>query len=162
MESSSLNTKMQALLIILVAVAIGSCLSNTPNRRSESSADASYLSAVPLGINPGLPEPWDNRLTAEKAELGKLLFFDTRLSRDGTVSCATCHLPERAFSDGQAIAVGIDDRLRAAQCSDAPQSRLRAVPILGRPGGFLGRAGSGTHDQPIGVGQYARRDRPAA
>lgn len=37
------------------------------------------------------PSPGDNPLTAEKTRLGKMLFFDTRLSADGTLSCASCH-----------------------------------------------------------------------
>ncbi len=41
------------------------------------------------------------------AELGRTLFFDTHLSADGSVSCATCHQPDRAFTDGKAVAEGI-------------------------------------------------------
>lgn len=40
-------------------------------------------------------------------QLGERLFFDTRLSRDGTVSCATCHVPEKAFTDGLRVASGV-------------------------------------------------------
>ena len=40
------------------------------------------------------------------AELGERLFFDKRLSRDGVTSCATCHQPEKAFTDGRSVAVG--------------------------------------------------------
>lgn len=39
----------------------------------------------------------------EKVELGRALFFDRRLSGDGTLSCAVCHIPEEAFSDGRKI-----------------------------------------------------------
>jgi cytochrome c peroxidase len=45
----------------------------------------------------------DNPLTAAKAELGKQLFFDTRLSGSGKMACASCHLPEQAFTDGKAF-----------------------------------------------------------
>jgi cytochrome c peroxidase len=41
------------------------------------------------------------------AALGEKLFFDRRLSSDGTVSCATCHQPEKAFTDGRRVAVGV-------------------------------------------------------
>lgn len=47
-----------------------------------------------------VPVPAENPQTAAKVELGKRLFFDRRLSGDGTTSCATCHDPERHFSDG--------------------------------------------------------------
>lgn len=55
--------------------------------------------------------PSDNPQTAEKIALGEKLFFDGRLSADGTVACATCHNPARAFSDGRPASVGIDGRV---------------------------------------------------
>lgn len=66
---------------------------------------------IPLGLDLYLPSPETNPLTAEKIELGRRLFFDRRLSRDGSISCATCHQPSRAFSDGRSIAVGIEGRV---------------------------------------------------
>lgn len=51
----------------------------------------SHLAAVPVPVN--------NPLTPAKVELGRQLFYDARLSGDGTVSCASCHRPERAFTD---------------------------------------------------------------
>jgi cytochrome c peroxidase len=56
-----------------------------------------------------LPEDPTNRFAtdARAAELGKRLFFDTRLSSNGAVACATCHDPERAFQDGIALARGV-------------------------------------------------------
>lgn len=65
---------------------------------------------IPLGLDLYMPVPDDNPLTAEKIDLGRQLFFDRRLSRDGSLSCATCHDPERAFSDNRPIAIGIDRR----------------------------------------------------
>ncbi|HEC17779.1 MAG TPA: c-type cytochrome [Gammaproteobacteria bacterium] len=64
------------------------------------------LMAAPLGL-PEVTVPADNPQSAAKIELGKQLFFDKRLSADGTVSCASCHQPERAFTDGRPTAVGI-------------------------------------------------------
>lgn len=52
-----------------------------------------------------VPVPAHNPQTREKAELGKKLFFDRRLSGDGTMSCATCHNPELAFTDGLDISL---------------------------------------------------------
>jgi cytochrome c peroxidase len=48
--------------------------------------------------------------SAAKAALGRALFFDKRLSGDGSISCAGCHQPERAFSDGKVLAQGIGGR----------------------------------------------------
>src|SRR6266478_4239041 len=51
--------------------------------------------------------PPDNPQTAEKIALGQKLFFDGRLSVDGTVACATCHDPQRAFTDGRPTSIGV-------------------------------------------------------
>jgi cytochrome c peroxidase len=57
-----------------------------------------------------MPVPEDNPVTWEKTELGRRLFHDRRLSRDWSISCASCHDPNRAFSDGRAVAIGIFGR----------------------------------------------------
>jgi cytochrome c peroxidase len=54
--------------------------------------------------------PVDNPQTPQKISLGQKLFFDRRLSVDGTVSCSTCHDPERAFTDRKPTSVGIQGR----------------------------------------------------
>jgi cytochrome c peroxidase len=52
-----------------------------------------------------VPVPAANPQTPEKVELGKKLFFDRRLSGDGTMSCSTCHDPEKGYSDDLAISL---------------------------------------------------------
>jgi cytochrome c peroxidase len=52
------------------------------------------------------PAPLDNPTTPDKVALGKQLFFDPRLSGDNRMSCATCHLPSKAFADGLPTAKG--------------------------------------------------------
>ena len=72
-----------------------------------------FLSAIgvtaELPIPEGLPPPLipaTNAWTPERADLGRRLFSDTRLSVTGVYSCASCHIPERAFTDGLSRAVG--------------------------------------------------------
>ena len=60
----------------------------------------------PLGLLP-LNWPADNPYTVEKAELGKLLYFDRRLSADNTVSCASCHDPQFGYTDGASVSTGM-------------------------------------------------------
>jgi cytochrome c peroxidase len=60
----------------------------------------------PLGLPP-VPWPADNPYSAARVELGRNLFFDARLSSDGTVSCATCHPPAHAFAGGDPPPVGV-------------------------------------------------------
>ena len=64
----------------------------------------------PTGMPP-IPVPAENPLTPEKIELGRLLFFDRRLSHNNTFSCAMCHIPEQGFTSNElATAVGIEGR----------------------------------------------------
>lgn len=55
--------------------------------------------------------PPDNEMTPDRVALGKKLYFDTRLSKDGTVACATCHDVSRGFTDQRPLAEGIADQL---------------------------------------------------
>ena len=55
--------------------------------------------------------PADNPQTPEKISLGQKLFFDRRLSVDGTVSCSTCHDPAFAFTDRKPTSVGVQGRV---------------------------------------------------
>ena len=66
-----------------------------------------WLVRPPLGLDLYLPAPITNPLTRDKVALGRGLFFDKRLSRDGTLSCANCHDPKLSFSDGRAVARGV-------------------------------------------------------
>ncbi len=76
----------------------------------------SMMGAFALYLPKGVLEPLippENPLTAEKVALGKRLYFDKRLSADGTVSCASCHDPLRGFADGKAVATGIRNQAGA-------------------------------------------------
>ena len=55
--------------------------------------------------------PADNPQTPEKIALGEKLFFDGRLSADGSVACSTCHDPARAFTDRKPTSIGIKGRV---------------------------------------------------
>ena len=67
-----------------------------------------------LDIPQGFPDPIipeDNQLTYERIELGKRLFYDPILSKDGTISCESCHKQEFAFADNVTISAGVEGRL---------------------------------------------------
>lgn len=64
---------------------------------------------VPLGL-PTIIWPADNPYSEDKALLGRRLFVEKRLSRDGSISCASCHDPDRAFTDGRSVSIGIGNR----------------------------------------------------
>jgi cytochrome c peroxidase len=60
----------------------------------------------PLGPLPPVPVPADNPLTPAKVELGKLLFFDDRLSGDVSTPCFVCHRPDQGWGDGNDVSRG--------------------------------------------------------
>lgn len=75
---------------------------------SQSGAQGPYKLELPLGLQEEAAYiPPDNPLTIEKINLGRQLYFDGRLSADGTVSCATCHAPDKGFSDNRPTSTGI-------------------------------------------------------
>ncbi len=70
--------------------------------------------AMPKGLDPIVWQslvPKDNELNAARIALGKKLYFDTRLSKDGTLACATCHDVTRSFTDRRPVSEGIADQL---------------------------------------------------
>lgn len=64
------------------------------------------LPKPPLGIS-GKLEDLPNAPTPQSVRLGKWLFYDTRLSADGSISCASCHMPDHAFSEPNPVSTGI-------------------------------------------------------
>lgn len=95
--------KMRMRVYMLSALIIVSALS-----AMGSEAEGPYKLQLPLGLQEEAAFiPPDNPLTAAKIDLGKQLYFDKRLSADGTVSCASCHAPDKGFSDGRPTSTGI-------------------------------------------------------
>lgn len=77
-------------------------------------AAASGAEVLDRNLPAGFPSPLipaENPLSESRIELGRHLFFDVRLSADSTFSCATCHVPAHAFTDGRARAVGVTGQL---------------------------------------------------
>jgi len=87
-----------ALLLVTVVMTGLSMAEPTP-----VAAQDAYPPLAPL---PPMPQPLDNPITAEKAELGRLLFFDPRMSGDGSVSCSTCHSASDGWGSRTPISVG--------------------------------------------------------
>jgi cytochrome c peroxidase len=74
---------------------------------------AADVREIPAGFDAVVWEafiPADNVLTPDRVKLGHKLYFDKRLSADGTVSCATCHDVTRGFADQLAVSKGIEDQ----------------------------------------------------
>ena len=100
-----------------------------------------------LGLDLYRPVPENNPLSPEKIALGRRLFHERRLSRDGSLSCAACHDPRRAFTDQRDVARGVDGQLGHATCADPRQPRVGDEPVLGRPRGHARATGARADSQ---------------
>ena len=107
---------------------------------------------TPQGL---LPVPWPaaNPYSAAKVELGRLLYFDKRLSADNTVACASCHAPEKGFTDNQPVSSGIRGQKGGRS---APTTINRAYSLAqfwdGRAGTLEDQA-KGPIENPIEMGE---------
>ena len=91
-------------ILILAVITLSACTKDEPLKAPLK---------IPLRLElpdhfPTPPIPEDNPITQAKVDLGKALFFDPILSRDSTISCGSCHFPEKAFSDTTAFSQGVD------------------------------------------------------
>ncbi len=104
-----------------------------------------FVPERPLGITSDLAEhiPADNPLTPAKVELGRQLYFDKRLSIDGTVSCATCHDPALGWTDNAPVSTGVKGS-KGGRSAPTVVNR-----ILGRTQFWDGRAAS-LEEQAVG------------
>jgi cytochrome c peroxidase len=127
MVSPGRRSRAIALMVGVAVLVVGCRSAHQPTSAqltaSETTADpgpipaAGPLAAPKSAEQVGLPAaatlaavPADNPQTADKVALGERLFFDGRLSLDGTVACSTCHDPARAFTDGRPVSVGVKGR----------------------------------------------------
>ena len=76
--------------------------------QGETLTSGDFTTVLPLGLQATAAYiPDDNPQSAQKIELGRKLYYDARLSKDGTISCASCHAPEKGFTDGQQVSTGV-------------------------------------------------------
>jgi cytochrome c peroxidase len=120
--------KLTWLFILFMVILIAAC-----NKDSEIIENDFTLIHYPLGF-PKMDFPEDNVPSQERWELGKKLFFETHLSDDNEVSCASCHLPSHAFSDVVALSPGSEG---APGLRNAPSlANVGYHPYFTREGGI--------------------------
>ncbi len=130
------------LIILVNAVLLAACASGSDNTGLPGSSPAAETASsplvsdlVPVMFDLGLPdwmppplEPASNRLNAAKAELGRRLFYDVRLSADQTKSCASCHRQQLAFTDGLPLSPGVTGQLTPRNSMSL--ANVAYVPVL--------------------------------
>ena len=85
-----------------------------------------YTLVLPTQLPQSVVLPTDNPLTVEGIELGRKLFYETRLSSTNTMSCGSCHQQSKAFTDGRPRAVGVDGVAH-------PRNTMSLVNLLWEP-----------------------------
>jgi len=106
-------TRGSLLLILFVAAFCLALIAYVPAQTQTQSTGSAVMPIgkpvqikAPLGLPP-IPVPADNPLTEETIALGRRLYYDPQLSVDGTISCASCHAPQFAFSDNEPTSEGV-------------------------------------------------------
>ena len=115
-----LGLPLAMVVVLLLAIGCAEAPKEAPKPvlQGESFTSGEYTTTLPLGLQAGAAYvPENNPISEAKIELGRKLYFDARLSKDGSVSCATCHDPDKGFSDARPTSLGIG---RQAGARNAP------------------------------------------
>lgn len=107
-----INRKISLLLIAIVFIGCGKNTVPISGTSSTSTPSSPKADPLPTGLAgyEAMPIPADNPMTPEKIALGKQLFFDERLSIDGSRSCYSCHLCEHGLTDGLPKSIGAENK----------------------------------------------------
>jgi cytochrome c peroxidase len=119
-----------SIAALAVAAALGATIWTGSPARAQ--APATYDWKLPAKF-PVPFVPADNPMSDAKVELGRHLFYDTRMSANGTQSCATCHEQARAFTDGKARSVGSMDETHPRGSMSLVNVAYAAVLTWGNP-----------------------------
>lgn len=107
---------------------------------------------TPLGLEP-VPIPEDNTMSVEKVALGRQLYFDKRLSADGTVSCATCHHPDTGWTDQSPVSTGIGGQKGARSAPTVINASYNLFQFWDGRAGSLEEQAVGPIENPIEMGE---------
>jgi len=112
-----LITKLTLIVLVFLGLFLLAAIAYLP-AKAQSAASHPAITPIgkpveikaPLGLPP-VPIPPDNPPTEEIIALGRRLYYDPQLSLDGTISCASCHAPQFAFSDSRSFSQGVGGKL---------------------------------------------------
>ena len=126
-QGGKMRKLIQLVTIILILLPV-LLLAQDHSVKPITEINVHYLGPQKLSSLPPVVIPPNNPQSSQKIRLGKLLYFDTRLSKDNTVSCATCHDPAMGWSDAGPTSKGIDGQMggrRSPPVSNAAYNPLQ-------------------------------------
>lgn len=107
-----MKTSIHRIRVATAFLALGIALAPTASRADEEVVSGTWKMTLPRGLQKDAAYvPENNPVSDAKIELGRDLYFDTRLSKDDTVSCATCHAPEHGFAEPRKTSQGVGGKL---------------------------------------------------
>ena len=112
------------------------------------------LPAAPLGVAAELSDLTSPRVTPERVRLGRWLFYDPRLSKDGTISCASCHEPSAGFSERDPVSTGVGGQKGNRKAQPVLNTAFPIYPVWfwdGRATSLVGQA-KGPMENPVEMG----------
>ncbi|MHC4816656.1 MAG: cytochrome-c peroxidase [Planctomycetota bacterium] len=141
----------------IVTVLVAACGEKSPDWKTSNPVVA--LPTPPLGVKDNvdwkvLEDQQGLKVTPEKVRLGRMLFFDKRLSADATVSCATCHQPAHAFSEPTPTSTGIRGQVGDRKANPIVNAAFPIFPVYfwdGRAASLAEQA-KGPIENPIEMG----------
>ncbi len=149
---------------MLSLAALGACSDERPSERgAQTPAPSLITEQIPAGFPTGSitqRAPGDNELTEARAQLGKRLFYDTRLARTSDVApppppCATCHEQEYAFAEPDVFSTGVEER-RGTRNAPALMNLAWSESFLGRARAHVGGASRQADREPRRDGSSPR------
>jgi cytochrome c peroxidase len=136
------------ILILLPVILIAQVQSVKPI----TEINVHLLGPQKLGNLPPVNAPPNNPQTTEKIQLGKLLYFDSRLSKDNTISCATCHDPAKGWTDAGPTSKGINGQMGGRRAPPVSNSAYNPLQFWDGRAPSLEEQAKGPIANPIEMG----------
>jgi cytochrome c peroxidase len=122
------------------------------SQKSITQTEALNLGPERLGNLPPVVSPPNNPITSDKILLGKQLYFDKRLSKDTTISCATCHDPTKGWSDDGPTSKGINEQFGGRRSPPVSNSAYNPLQFWDGRAPSLEEQAKGPIQNPIEMG----------
>ncbi len=149
------TTKLTLFLAVIFGVFLIAALAYVPAKAQSAASPSAIMPTgkpveikAPLGLPP-VPIPPDNPPTEETIALGRRLYYDPQLSLDGSISCASCHAPQFAFSDKRPFSAGVAGKLGTRHSPTVINSAYNSLQFWDGRASSLEEQAKGPIENPV-------------